>query len=293
MREFTPEEQLFMKDLSSIKKVGNLQELQIFHLLRPKLKSIALKWALKPLQNIKIYYPTAFIGSLTNEIMKAYYDIVDFIYFIEELEKCNLIRVQNISFSNRRMTISHCLYDNVTYEYDGSEDIFKYSDGGTVGLVYIRNKEVNNDFVVELEKYINAYIFPLPALDDLIANDFKDFDQRVFEENRNSNKQALNYSRRAILQTNKSLKQTSCTIKISIGALFLSALSVFVSIFFDDNPKRVDMQNIKNAILQKKTITIDSIAKYNADTINVNITNKPQLQPIDVKATIVPNKKKN
>ena len=83
------------------------------------------------------------------------------------------------------------------------------------------------------------------SIADLIANDFKDFDQRVFEENRNSNKQALNYSRRAILQTNKSLKQTSCTIKISIGALFLSALSVFVSIFFNDNPTRVDMQNLK------------------------------------------------
>lgn len=298
MRVFTYKEQEYLRSFSEKKEIGDLQELQVSHLLRSKLSNIALRWCLPPKKSIKLYYITADVRICMNDIMKSYYEIVDFIYFIEELEANHLIKIQNMSFSIRNVTMDHCLYDDTRYKYDELKKAFVHVDGESVGLLPITNKEVDNSFVLDLEKYINAYIFPLPALDDLVANHFKDFDQRVFEENKNSNQKALNYSRKAISQTNKSLKQTSCMIKISIAALVLSiisVLSVIIPILFDDSPNHSDMQNIESAILQKKTITIDSIAKYNADTINMNITNKPQLQPIDVKVITVPNQslKKN
>lgn len=268
MRHFRPEEQQFIRDISVKKQEGNLQDLQIFQLLRPKLSNIALRWSVEPKRNIQIYFPSGFASSFTNDIMKAYYAIADFIYFIEELESYNLIRIQNMSFSNRRLTILHSLYDNVTYDYDGSEDVFRYLDGGAVGLFHVRNKEVDNGFAIELEKYVNAYIFPLPALDEFIKYDFKDFEQRVFDENRISNKKALTYSRRAI---------------------YVSAFAVIFPALYSDTADHDDMANITSAILQKKTITIDSVTKHHLDTINVNITNKQQIQPIDLKVTVTPN----
>ena len=284
MRVFSTEERKCMEELSANKKAGNLLELQISHLLRPKLTGIALKWSIEP-KFIKIYFPTACINRFTNEIMKSYYDIVDFIYFIEELEKYNLIKIQNISFSDRRLVESNCLYDNTTYKYERSNDVFKYLDGGTIGLMHINNKEVDNEFVLELEKYANAYVFPLPALDDFITYGFKDFDQRVFDENKETNDKVLRYNRKAILQTEKSLKQTSCSIKISFVSLLLAIIAVVVP----HTCSNKDMKNIESAILQNKTITIDSIANHHIDTINVNITNKQQIQPINLKVTVTPN----
>lgn len=287
MRHFRLEEQQFIRDLSVKKQEGNLQDLQVFQLLRPQLSNIALRWDVVPKKNIQIYFPSGFASGFTNQIMKAYYDIVDFIYFIEELEKYNLIKIQSISFSNRRLTHPRCLYDNITYNYDGSEDVFKYSDGGTIGLIYIRNKETDNDFVEELEKYVNAYIFPLPALDEFIAYGFKDFDQRIFDENIETNHRALEYSRKAIIQTERSIKQTSCSIKISFIALLLSAIAVVVPLLCNNDAKRIE-----SAILQKKTITIDSFTNCHLDTVKVNVINELQVQPINMKA-VVPSKQSN
>ena len=97
MRFFTPDENRIIKKIIEIfdeANPGSLAELQVARLLRKRLNFFALRWNLEP-DEVTIYIPKSEQNN-SEKTDKLYFDIADFIYFIEELEELGFIKLQNI-----------------------------------------------------------------------------------------------------------------------------------------------------------------------------------------------------
>lgn len=272
MRVFTDKERELLDRLLNTKKSGEYQNLHFSNLLLNVLDSLALHIYNTERQKTISIYSTFEVNSNDEKcwfnVVDKFNKILDLIYFIEELEKYNLIKLQVNTWEDTPEMATSLLYDRSLYGYD-INGFFNKETKEKLKVVHNPKRKNMYCYVDLLDKYVNKVIYPTSLLEDLANNKYRSIEERRFQ------------------------KQL-CRTNLSVIIAAIAVIAPFVyNKYWDDSPNHSDMQNIKYAILQKKTITIDSIAKYNADTINVNITNKPQLQPIDVKATIVPNQKKN
>lgn len=282
MRIFTPKEKDFLNNLVLIKKKGKLEELQLMRLLRIQLNTLAIRWVLEPKCSIQIYAqfknPTV---EQWRDIQKKYFEIADYIYLIEELFEYKLIKLQEVSFENPTQENHRVLYDQDKYSIEG-DSIFEKSNKNNClyALSDICKHKVNVTFAHDLEKYANSIIYPLPLLYDLINHDFRDLERIQLEEARTNN-------RKTLCNTYTSLKQTRCSIIISVVAVVISCLAIIApllyEIFWSNNPNSTDVQEIKTAIEQNKNISIDLI---NSDTINVKVADTPGKQPINLNVTV-------
>lgn len=96
MRLFSDKEKEIINKLISIKRNSNLEELQVARLLREQLSCFAIQWTLKPKKELSLY---SYEGKTINDIdwdglRKNYFQTVDFLYLIEELENYNLIKLR-------------------------------------------------------------------------------------------------------------------------------------------------------------------------------------------------------
>lgn len=123
MREFTPQENAFIERLVKAhleNGVNSLAELQVSRLLRDDLKFFALKWAIEPKPTVTIYVPKG--EKDADKIDNLFFQIADYIYFIEELESLGFIKLQNVPSDKKEdFTI---LYDRDEYEYSPEENWF-------------------------------------------------------------------------------------------------------------------------------------------------------------------------
>lgn len=271
MRKFTKPEEALLEKIVSIHQsssADSIPELQVAKLLRNELDFFAIKWETKSKPQITIYKPKS--EKISNsEIDNIYFQIADFIYFLEELENAKFIKIQRIPTENQEeFTI---LYDREKYSYDSESDIFWQIMPGVnflgnsydivKALVSLEGwKTFHTDFACDLDKYGMAIIYPLPLLIDFVENNYKTIEHRRFEEQL------------------KEAKKSTCWSRVAaIGAIATLLLTLCQTYCSDKNDSE-QINSVVSAIKEHKTVTIDSVKALPADTFNVNII-QPKVKP--------------
>lgn len=281
MREFTPKEKELLKKFVSLKKRGQLDELQVATFLKVELDCFALKWQTTPKVQLSIY---AKPNTLREEqkITQNYFRISDFIYFIKELCSYNFIEIQSFPTENKTESEdnSPMLFDRDKYEYNADSDEFwtkpentevlgsKYS---MTALVGVKNKSI---FYLDIVHVLNKYcgiIYPLPLLVDFVENNFKTIEQRQFEEELQTAKDTLE-------ETKKSLKKTQWALFASWGSFVVALVALILTLIIPQEIDDKQINSITTAIKEQKTVTIDSVKALPADTFNVNVI-QPKVKP--------------
>lgn len=251
MRSFSDKEKEIINKLISIKRSSKLEELQVARLLREQLSCFAIKWTLEPKKELSLYsYEGKNMDDIDwNGLKKNYFQIVDFLYLIEELENYNLIKLQTLSFDLEHD--EECLlYDRNLYEF--KHDAFWHKSDGIKYLIPVEAKHnVYVDFVNYLEKYANKVVYPLPLLEDLAENEFKSIEQRNFEKQLND----------ADIHHKNELKVANRSYYIALLAVFISAIVPFgVNKCTDPvelNSKQIE--SLQEAIKKSKVSFTDSV----------------------------------
>ena len=189
MRLFTPEENKIIKKLVQIlekAQPGALAELQVAKLLRKELDFFALKWSVEPKDEIIIYIPEEQKENKEKND-RLYFEIVNYIYFLEELEKLGFIKFQNIPSDDQER--HKILYDREKYHYVPEENAFwEKTEINLLGrkvtgqsLVSLHGwRTVNTDFAKDLEHCALSIVYPLPLAKDYVAHKFKTLEFRQF-----------------------------------------------------------------------------------------------------------------
>lgn len=205
MREFTPAQNNLIKKLVDIQQdalPGSLAELQVARLLRKELKFFALRWSTEPKDEVILYVRKEDKEDL-KKIDELYFEIADFIYFIEELESLGFIKLQNIpSINEENFTI---LYDRDKYKYDSKEDNFwvemqdvRIGDRTISGEALVSLEgwhKINTDFAKDLQKCALSIVYPLPLARSYVNNDFMTQEQKGLKKQLKDTKNALRWAR--------------------------------------------------------------------------------------------------
>lgn len=285
MRKLTKHEEALLRKIVSIYKsssANNVPELQVAKIIRNELDFFAIKWETNHKPQVTIYKPKS--HNLSDaEVDKIYFQIADFIYFLEELEKANFIKLQNIPSENQEdYTI---LYDRDKYIYNNSDNSFWQNmpnvdfQGNSYTVKAIVSlegwKTFYTDFANDLDKYGMTIIYPLPLLVDFVENDFKTLEQRQFDEELQTAKETLKETKNTLKATQKAFIVTLLTLLATVG----------IGVWQKYSQQGIDSEQINSvvsAIKEHKTVTIDSVKTLPNDTFNVNIIQpkaKPALKP--------------
>lgn len=265
-------EKEILKKLTVLKREGNLKELQFARLIRKHLDTIALAWN----TDERIRHNIAIFSEILepnkdqwDEILKKYFEIVDFVYLLEELEENNMIKKQAVSLSAEdNLCGNNILYDREKYVYNENSSSF-WLIGENKKCLYRLSPsicKVYNDFAKILSLYANTIIYPLPALDEFVLYDFKSLEQRTYEDNYENNRRNQEHNRESLLQTNKSLKQTRTSIRISFVALIISGILGVVQLCGDE-VSGSDVKRLEKAIKELKREPLEYELTIRFDTL--------------------------
>lgn len=265
-------EKEILKKLTVLKREGNLKELQFARLLRKHLDTIALAWN----TDERIRHNIAIFSEISepnkdqwDEILKKYFEIVDFVYLLEELEENNMIKKQAVSLSAEdNLCGNNILYDREKYVYNENSSSFWLIGENKKRLYRLSPSicKVYNDFAKTLSLYANTIIYPLPALDEFVLYDFKSLEQRTYEDNYENNRRNQGHNRESLLQTNKSLKQTRTSIRISFVALIISGILGVVQLCGDE-VSGSDVKRLEKAIKELKREPLEYELTIRFDTL--------------------------
>ena len=253
MRQLTENEQRIVEKIVQLKQSARLEELQVARLLRKELECFALRWILEPKKTLFFYscQDESTTDINWDSLRKYYFQVADFLYLIEELEQEHFIKIQTLSFEIKTDE-ERTLYDRSKFKYNASMDIF-WGKEGTISYLISINAEhkVYIDFVNYLEKYANKIIYPLPLLEDFVANDYKSIEQRCFEkqieENERHHKEQIdNNERHHINQMKasekwqaKQISKTNCSL-IFAALAFISSVSIPFLVNRCTPPSKID-----------------------------------------------------
>ena len=276
MRIFSKPENEIIKKLVNIQrkaKPGSLADLQVARLLRKKLKFFALQWSVEPIDEIIIFVPEKDFNN-KKKIDRQYFDIADYIYFIEELEQLGFIKLQNIPSNNEdNFTI---LYDKKKYKYDKDNKKF-WTDGniknggrtikGEVIVSIKQWRKFNTSFAKDLQRCALSIVYPLPLARDYVNNGFKTLEQLQFEKQMDT---ALD----SAASGRKAAKWGVAATIISIFALIATIITLVVTICNSKMPTtidRFDLKRIETAI--KSNHISEPIEIITNDTVVVKQVN--------------------
>lgn len=246
MRLFTPEENRIIEKLVEIfieAKPGSLAELEVARLLRQELNFFALKWSVNPKDEVTIFIPQN--NSNDEETLnKLYFDIANFIYFIEELESIGFIKLQNLPSSiDNNSTI---LYDKELYTYDEKENTFWVDVSVKNGNKTIQGKAVvplkgwktiHTSFAKDLQRCAPSIVYPLPLAIDYVNNDCETLEQRQFKAEMNT---ALDSAKSSIRAS-----------KYGFFSTIIALLALLYTIWTKHDPTSIDnndLERIESAI---------------------------------------------
>ena len=180
MRELTTNEKQIIRTLLCYKESGKIEELQVMRLLRRNLNCMAIGWELKPKPVVSIYYKDGY--DKTN-LDRDYFELCDFLYFIDELVENKYVAIQYSSSINENEV--RLLYNKDLYMYSKELGTFCYKNECEKKVFVASPKVITNNylnFAQKLEKYANAIIYPLPLLKDFHDNKFLSVEQRRYEK---------------------------------------------------------------------------------------------------------------
>ena len=180
MRELTTNEKQIIRTLLCYKESGKIEELQVMRLLRRNLNCMAIGWELNPKPVVSIYYKDGY--DKTN-LDRDYFELCDFLYFIDELVENKYVAIQYSSSINENEV--RLLYNKDLYMYSKELGTFCYKNECGKNVFVASPKVITNNylnFAQKLEKYANAIIYPLPLLKDFHDNKFLSVEQRRYEK---------------------------------------------------------------------------------------------------------------
>ena len=180
MRELTTNEKLIIRTLLCYKESGTIEELQVMRLLRRNLNCMAIGWELNPKPVVSIYYKD---GYDKTKLDRDYFELCDFLYFIDELVENKYVAIQYSSSINENEV--RLLYNKDLYMYSKELGTFCYKNEYGKKVFVARPKVITNNylnFAQKLEMYANVIIYPLPLLKDFHDNKFLSVEQRRYEK---------------------------------------------------------------------------------------------------------------
>lgn len=261
MREFTSTENAFIERIVQIHRengLNSLPELQVSRLLRNELKFFALSWEIKPKPTVTIYVPKREKDS--TKINDLFFQVADFIYFIEELELLGFIKLQNIPSDKKEdFTI---LYDRDEYEYSAEDKRFwqnikdviiggdKYSGKALVALEGWHS--LHNDFAYDLDKCGLSIIYPLPLAASYVDNGFKTDEQLNLESQLSDTKASLKWAKRTFWITVGALIATLAIAKCGHQTIDENQLNNLI----DSIGAKIDRNHLSEPILISTSDTI-------------------------------------
>ena len=270
MRQLAETERLLVEKIVQLKQAARLEELQVARLLRKELECFALRWVLEPKKTLLFYS----IQNKTdwNVLRKNYFQVADFLYLIEELEKDRFVKIQTLSFEVETDE-ERVLYDRGKYRYNSSNDTFWGIKGDVQYLVPINAEhKVYIDFVSYLERYANKVIYPLPLLEDFVANNYKSIEQRNFEKQiEESERHPQAQMKVSADQHEKQISKTNYSLVIAAIALITSATMPFL-VNRCTPPTEIDnaqLKAIEQAIINSKTAWPNAINIQSSDTLSI------------------------
>lgn len=270
MRQLAETERLLVEKIVQLKQAARLEELQVARLLRKELECFALRWVLEPKKTLLFYS----IQNKTdwNVLRKNYFQVADFLYLIEELEKDRFVKIQTLSFEVETDE-ERVLYDRGKYRYNSSNDTFLGIKGDVQYLVPINAEhKVYIDFVSYLERYANKVIYPLPLLEDFVANNYKSIEQRNFEKQiEESERHHQAQMKVSADQHEKQISKTNYSLVIAAIALITSATMPFL-VNRCTPPTEIDnaqLKAIEQAIINSKTAWPNAINIQSSDTLSI------------------------
>lgn len=270
MRQLAETERLLVEKIVQLKQAARLEELQVARLLRKELECFALRWVLEPKKTLLFYS----IQNKTdwNVLRKNYFQVADFLYLIEELEKDRFVKIQTLSFEVETDE-ERVLYDRGKYRYNSSNDTFWGIKGDVQYLVPINAEhKVYIDFVSYLERYANKVIYPLPLLEDFVANNYKSIEQRNFEKQiEESERHHQAQMKVSADQHEKQISKTNYSLVIAAIALITSATMPFF-VNRCTPPTEIDnaqLKAIEQAIINSKTAWPNAINIQSSDTLSI------------------------
>lgn len=270
MRQLAETERLLVEKIVQLKQAARLEELQVARLLHKELECFALRWVLEPKKTLLFYS----IQNKTdwNVLRKNYFQVADFLYLIEELEKDRFVKIQTLSFEVETDE-ERVLYDRGKYRYNSSNDTFWGIKGDVQYLVPINAEhKVYIDFVSYLERYANKVIYPLPLLEDFVANNYKSIEQRNFEKQiEESERHHQAQMKVSADQHEKQISKTNYSLVIAAIALITSATMPFL-VNRCTPPTEIDnaqLKAIEQAIINSKTAWPNAINIQSSDTLSI------------------------
>ena len=274
MRRLTKNEQKIVEKIVHLKQAAKLEELQVVRLLRKELECFALRWTLEPKKTLFFYscQEKSMEDINWDSLRKHYFQVADFLYFIEELEEEHLIKMQTLSFEVKNDE-ERTLYDRSRFKYNPSMDTFWGENGDIFYLIPIKAEhKVYIDFVNYLEKNENKVIYPLPSLEDFVTNDYKSIEQRNFEKQIEENERHHRTQMKAneVWQA-KQISKTNCSL-IFAALAFISSVSIPFLVSRCAPPSEIDdiqLKVIEQAIINSKTTCPNVINIQSADTLNI------------------------
>ena len=180
MRELTTNEKQIIRTLLCYKESGKIEELQVMRLLRRNLNCMAIGWELNPKPVVSIYYKDGY--DKTN-LDRDYFELCDFLYFIDELVENKYVAIQYSSSLNKNEV--RLLYNKDLYIYSKELGTFCYKNECGKKVFVASPKVITNNylnFAQKLEMYANVIIYPLPLLKDFHDNKFLSVEQRRYEK---------------------------------------------------------------------------------------------------------------
>ena len=275
MREFSKKEKNLIKEFLQLRNDNDIVGLQVAKFIRESLDCFALKYQIADDPKI-VFYSKSNTEADKNKVNHNYIKICDFIYFLQELEEYGFIKFQRnvsemISGSKKGY---YLLFDRDKYKYDETSDNFYFEsktefNGKQVALIAlgpVKSKEnVNLDFVKDLATYGNAIIYPLQRLQDFVDKKFRTLEQVNVD------------------------KQNLLTLLGILAAFAVGIASPFISKWISEKSDNESLEQVISAIKEEKSISIDKFPDILPDTLNVNVTNTSEKQPINLNVTVKEN----
>lgn len=234
MRLFSEQENTLLKKIVEYKQAGNMIDLQVARLLRKNLSAIAITWEIDPIPTVKVYS----LSKDFKETVQLYFSVVDFIYFIKELEKIGFVQLIDIPSNTNEKRME--LYDREKYDFirhknqfvdknlnkeDGILSLmsdFEYNlFGKRDGTEYVSPLALQSlpiGLAYDLDNIVYRIIYPMPVLEDYVRSRFKTLEDKRFEHN--------------IELTYRAIKISNRTFLISTLAFLSSVIAICTSIYF-------------------------------------------------------------
>lgn len=257
MSDFTKEERVIIDKLLEYKQDNKVQELECFKLLRKSLKTEWITWEIEERKSIQI----AVLSSI-DDAKSKYFEMIDFLYFIERLIREKYIVCLPISISETGKNevegtkMRNAIYDEEKYDKDDLQNKvtrrWLEDDNGSSYRVAIYPIILYVDVIDLIEKFEKTIIYPLPSLSELREREFLSADEfRLKDSNKKHNDQ---------------MKHAWCAIIVSaIGVIF----SVLVQLFTNTNYSN-DLKAIKEAIHKDKSEMLQRDSEFDCDSLQMS-----------------------